>query len=83
MLNIKIDNRNKKKYPKIKFYGYTNDILNELMEVNVYLIGYILNNEKISRKEQMDLIDNYTNDMKNNLYNKFDIEEIAANGTPR
>lgn len=83
MLDIKIDNRNKKKYPKIKFNGYSNDILNELMEVNVYLIGFILNNEKISRKEQMDLIDNFTNDIKVNLYRKFDIEEIAANGTPR
>ena len=83
MLDIKIDNRNKKKYPKIKFYGYTNDILNELMEVNVYLIGYILNHEKISRKEQMDLIDNYTNDLKDNLYRKFDIKEIEANGITR
>lgn len=83
MLDIKIDNRNKKKYPKIKFNGYSNDILNELMEVNVYLIGFILNNEKISRKEQMDLIDNFTKDIKVNLYRKFDIEEIAANGTPR
>lgn len=83
MLDIKIDNRNKKKYPKIKFNGYSNDILNELMEVNVYLIGFILNNEKISRKEQMDLIENFTKDIKVNLYGKFDIEEIAANGTPR
>ena len=82
MLNIKIVN-SKKKFPKIRFYGYANDLLNELMEVNIYVLDYILDNEKISNKEQMDLIDNYVKDMKDTLYQRFNEEEINANGNVR
>ena len=83
MLDIKIDNANKKKKPKIRFCGYTNDLLNELMEINIYLLNYILDKESLSLKEQMDLIDEYTKTLKNTLLARFKKEEIAANGTPK
>ena len=78
MINIKM-NYKAKKPPRIEFHGYTNDLLNELMEINVYVLRFILNHENISLKEQMDLIDEFTKTMKETLYEKFNDKEIKAN----
>lgn len=82
MFDIRMNYKSKKP-PKIKFEGKTNDLLNELMEINVYVLSFILRHEGISLKEQMELIDNFSGTLHNVLYEKYSEEEIKANGTPR
>ena len=82
MFDIRINYKSKKP-PKIKFEGKTNDLLNELMEINVYILKFILDNEKLSLKGQMDLIDDFSSTLHKTLYEKFSKKEIEANGTTR
>lgn len=70
MLDIKI-NLKSNKTPKIRFKGNSNDILNELMQINVYVIDYVLEHTKASIKENLDTIDNYTNFLNDKLKSKY------------
>ena len=70
MLDIKVE-LNGKKPPKIKFRGKSNDILNELMLTDMYVISFVLDNSKSSIKENIDTIDNYTNLLNQKLKERF------------
>ena len=70
MLDIKFHSNNKK-LPKIKFKGNSNDILNELMEVNIYVISFVLKHTNQSIKENIDTIDNYLGFLDKRLKKEF------------
>lgn len=71
MINIKM-NYDSKRPPRIKFKGNSNDLLNELMEINKYVLTFVLDNTPSSIKEKLDTIDNFTNFLNEKVKGKYE-----------